>query len=77
MTWEIVVGIIALVGAAGTLCGYSFSLSKTLTNLKDTITALNETLKELKKDNKEAHKAFYDRIDNHERRITVIEDKIK
>lgn len=74
MTWDIVVGLIALIGVFGTIAGWSGKLSKTLANLETTLQALNKTLDELKRNNKESHKEIYGRLAEHETRITRLEE---
>lgn len=73
MTWEIVAGIIALVGLVGTFVAATWRVSRTLATLDATIKDLRTTLDELRRDNKENHKVFYERLDDHERRIFSIE----
>lgn len=73
MTWEIVAGIIALIGVFGTVATWSSKLSRTLASLEATLEALRGTLKELKTNNTESHKEFYKRLDDHEQRIDHLE----
>lgn len=73
MTWEIVAGIIALIGVFGTVATWSSKLSRTLASLEATLEALRGTLKELKANNTESHKEFYRRLDDHESRIDRVE----
>ena len=74
MSWEIVAGIIALVGFIGTVAAWVSKLSHTLTSLEMTLKALQEVLSELKENNKESHKEFYHKLDDHEKRIVRLED---
>lgn len=76
MSWEIVAGIIALVGFIGTIATWSGKLSRTLASLETTLHALRDTLEELKKDNRASHKEFYDRLDDHHDKIIRIMDKL-
>lgn len=76
MTWEIVVGIIALIGVFGTVATWSSKLSRTLASLETTLNALRDTLEELKENNRESHKDIYRRLDDHERTIIRIKDKL-
>lgn len=76
MTWEIVVGIIALIGVFGTVATWSSKLSRTLASLETTLNALRDTLEELKENNRESHKDIYHRLDDHERTIIRIKDKL-
>lgn len=75
MTWEIVAGIIALIGVFGTVATWASKLSKTLTSLECTLSALDRTLNEFKENNKESHKEFYKRLEDHETRIHTLEVK--
>ena len=73
MTWEIVLGIIALIGVFGTVAGWTGKLSKTLASLETTLKALKETLEELKENNRASHKDIYNKIDDHDARISKLE----
>ncbi|MGN0180405.1 MAG: hypothetical protein ACI4DY_13360 [Monoglobaceae bacterium] len=75
MNWEIVAGIITLLGAFGLVAGWTSKLSRTLASLETTLTALDKTLKELRDSNRESHKEFYTKLENHEGRITALETK--
>lgn len=75
MSWEIVTGIIALIGVFGTVATWSSKLSRTLTSLETTLNALRNTLEELKENNRESHKEIYHRLDDHEHWITRLKDK--
>ena len=76
MSWEIVAGIIALVGFVGTIATWSGKLSRTLASLETTLNALRDTLEELKENNRESHKDIYNRLDDHHEWITRIRDKL-
>lgn len=76
MTWEIVVGIIALIGVFSTVATWSSKLSRTLASLEVTLNALRDTLEELKKDNRASHKEIYAKLDEHQDKITRIMDKL-
>ena len=76
MTWEIFLGISALVAfviAIGTIISKA---SQTFATLNTTINMLSETLKDFKKDSKTDRKEIHDRIDNHETRIGILEIKV-
>ena len=76
MTWEIVTGIIALVGFVVTIATISSKQSGLLAKLETTLNALNETLEELKENNRESHKDIYNKLSDHETRVAEIETKI-
>ena len=55
MTWEIVAGIIALVGAGIAIGKIIYELSKTLTKLNCSVEILNSTLNSFASDNDREH----------------------
>ncbi len=71
MTWEIVLGIIALASFLFTLCGIVFKAAKVLTSLEATVKELSASLKDSKNDRKSLH----DKVDDHEKRIYTLEIK--
>lgn len=75
MTWEIVLGIIALVGFIGSIVAVAVKWSNIITALKATLTALNETLANLQQDSRDIHNRMQIQIDDHEKRIVVLETK--
>lgn len=80
MTWEIALGIFALVTfviSIGTIIAKaSAKASQTFATLNATITTLTETLKEFKKDSKTDRKELHDMVDDHETRIVILETKV-
>lgn len=75
MSWEIVVGIIALIGVFGTVAGWTSKLSGTLSMLETTIKALNKTLESFQKESKQTHDTIQKQLDDHEKRIVILEVK--
>lgn len=73
MTWEIVVGIIALVGLIGTFVGAAWKVSNTLATLNATINSLQKTLDEFRNDNKASHGEIYNKLNDHDRRLASLE----
>lgn len=72
MTWEIFLGIVALVTFLIAIGGIVFKLAKVLTSLESTVKSLKETLDDSKDDRKGMHK----KIDDHETRIVKLETKV-
>lgn len=72
MTWEIFLGIVALVGFLISIGGIIFKLSRVLTSLEATVKSLTETLQDSKTDRKDMHK----KLDNHETRLVKLETKV-
>ena len=82
MTWEIVVGIIALVGFIGSIGVWISKLSSTLATLSTTIELLVNTVKEFKTNSHATHTILFEKIgehgtklSDHETRIKVLENK--
>lgn len=75
MTWEIVLGIIALVGFVGTIAAYAGKQGSVLARLETTLKMLNTTLAELKESNKETHKDIYEKLTKHDGRLARLESK--
>lgn len=73
MSWEIVLGIIALIGVFGTVAGWASKLSGTLAKLEAAIQTLNKTLDRIQADSKENMDKVNGRLDDHERRLTILE----
>ena len=73
MTWEIAAGIIALASFVITISTYASKQSSILAELKATLDALNKTLEELKENNRASHKDIYNKLDDHDTRISKLE----
>lgn len=73
MTWEIVVGIIALVGFAATIGGAVWKLSALIAELKTAIKELTKAVGELRGDNAAEHADMKGQIRDHEKRIGRLE----
>ncbi len=69
MTWEIVVGLIALMGALVTICGVVVKVNGTLVRLEDAIDRLNSFMETQTVRNTKIDKDFLE----HERRISKLE----
>ncbi len=76
MTWEIFLGISALVAFVIAIGSIVSKASQMFATLNATITSLSETLKEFKKDSKTDRKDLHDRVDDHETRINILEIKV-
>lgn len=74
MTWEIVLGIIALVGFLGTIATWASKLAQAIATLNATIKTLQEAVSEMKKGNKESHTHIFEKLENHECRLIRLED---
>ena len=83
MTWEIFLGIVALVGFIISVATPLMKLSKTMTELNVNMQNLNKAMNVLTTNNTESHRRIWqhneeqdEKIENHEKRITKIETKM-
>ena len=76
MTWEIFLGIAALVAFVISVGAIISKAAQMFATLNATINLLSETLKEFKKDSKTDRKELHDKIDDHETRIGILEVKV-
>ena len=83
MTWEIFLGIVALIGFCVAIMTPLMKLSKTMTELNVNMQNLNQAMNTLTANNTESHRRIWahndeqdEKIENHEKRITKIETKM-
>ena len=83
MSWEIFLGIVALVGFCVTIATPLMKLSKTMTELNINMQNLNQAMNTLTANNTESHRRIWahneeqdEKLENHEKRITKIETKM-
>lgn len=83
MTWEIFLGIVALIGFCVTIATPLMKLSKTMTELNVNMQNLNQAMNTLTANNTESHRRIWahneeqdEKLENHEKRITKIETKM-
>lgn len=77
MNWEIALGVIALLGFAGSIATWVSKLSKTLAVLETTINTLNKVISELKNNSHDTHKEMFQRINKNERVLENHEGRLK
>ena len=77
MTWEIVLGLIALVGFVVSIATLFSNLSKTLGVLETTIQNLRETINDFKKNSHDTHAALYKKSDEHDKKLADHEVRIE
>ena len=75
MSWEIVVGIITLVGFIISVASIAVKLASIVAKLQASIDSLNQTLETMQNDNKEIRQTIREDLDDHESRITILETK--
>ena len=83
MTWEIFLGIVAIIGFIVTVTTPLMKLSKTMTELNVNMQNLNQAMNTLTANNTESHRRIWihndeqdEKLENHEKRITKIETKM-
>ncbi|MBQ7779267.1 MAG: hypothetical protein IJ404_02130 [Clostridia bacterium] len=77
MNWEIALGVIALLGFAGSIATWVSKLSKTLAILETTINTLNKVISEFKNNSHNTHKEMFARINSNERVLENHEGRLK
>lgn len=77
MTWEIVTGLIVLVGCAISVGTIVYKLANILTKLESAIQSLRETISLIKSSNANDHERIFESIENFEKRLTDIEIQVK
>lgn len=84
MTWQIIAGIIGIIGCAVTLGTCLVKFTSALASLETVVNLLKETVDKFKDGAKETHKELFDELDehgktlvNHEARLQIIERKDK
>ena len=82
MEWTVVTVLVALVGLLATVGAPIIKLNSNLTKLTVLLDTLKNDMEEQKKSTKENHRRLWDhneeqdgRIENHEKRITLLEQK--
>lgn len=75
MSWEIVTGLIVLVGAIISIGTIVYKLANILTKLESAVDNLRETLATFNNNNSSEHERIFDMIDKIDRRLTILETK--
>lgn len=80
MTWEIFLGIVAIVGFVATLCGPLVKLNSNIVRLNDSLHVLQQAMDKIDEDNEKSHKRIWEhnneqdnKLEEHERRINGLE----
>ena len=77
MTWEIVTGLIVLIGCAISVGTIVYKLANILTKLESAIESLRETISIIKLDNADEHARIFKTIESLENKVTEIEIQLK
>lgn len=77
--WQVVGVIVVLVGLVASIVTPMLKFIKentqAVTKLGSSVDRLDSNLGDLASNNREAHRQLFERTDNHERRLTVLETK--
>ena len=73
--WDIVVVIISLVGLFATVLPFFTKLNRTLGELNATVEQMQNVITNFEKNSRETHGKIYDKINDHETRISHLEGK--
>ena len=77
MTWEIVTGLIVLVGCAISVGTIVYKLANILTKLESAIESLRETISIIKNSNAEEHTRIFETLKQLDQRITNIDMEVR
>ena len=76
MTWEIVIGLIALVGFAITVGGPVLKLNTSIVKLNSSIESLKESVDRIDKVNTEEHKKLWEHNDQQDNKISDVTHRV-
>ena len=76
MTWEIVLGIFAVVSFAAVVIGWSSKISGTLSKLNESVDNLNRTVEKFQNSSDRIHNQLFDRVNENEKAIARHEIRI-
>lgn len=77
MTWEIVTGLIVLVGCAISVGTIIYKLANILTKLESAIQSLRETIELIKTSNATDHTKIFETLENVVKRLIDVETQVK
>lgn len=71
--WDVVVVIISIVGLFATVLPFFTKLNRTLGALNATVDQMQKVINNFEKNSRETHGRLYDKLDDHEKRISRLE----
>lgn len=71
--WDVMIVIIAVVGLFATVLPFFTKLNRTLGELNATVEQMQKVISNFEKNSRETHGKMYDRLDDHEKRISHLE----
>lgn len=77
MTWEIALGIFAIVSFAAVVIGWSSKISGTLSKLNTSVDNLNRTVEKFQNSSDKIHQQLFDKVNDQGKTIVDHEARIK
>lgn len=71
--WDVVVVIVSLVGLFATVLPFFTKLNRTLGELNATVEQMKTVIANFERNSRETHGKMYNKLDDHEKRITRLE----
>ena len=71
--WDVFVVLVAVVGLFATVLPFFTKLNRTLGELNATVSQLREIISNSEKKSRETHTRIFDKLDDHEKRISRLE----
>lgn len=76
MTWEVCLGVFALVTFAVTIGTMIYKLARILTKLETAVDNLRDTISTIKDNNNKEHERIFEMIDSLNNRLTAVETEL-
>lgn len=71
--WNVFLVIVEVVAFAGVILSFSSKFNQTIGEFRAVIVELKETVKDMKDNSRKTHKEIFDKLDDHETRISHLE----
>lgn len=71
--WDVFLVLVEVVGFLVLVLSFSSKFNQTLGEFRATISELKDAVKSMKKESRETHKEIFDKLDDHETRISHLE----
>lgn len=73
--WDVFLALVEIVAFVALVLKFSSKLNQTLGEFRAVITQLKETVKDMQSNSRKTHKEIFDKLDDHETRISHLETK--
>lgn len=71
--WSVFLVILEVMGFAGLILSFSSKFNQAIGEFKAVIVALKETVQDMQQNSRKTHKEIFDKLDDHETRISRME----